>query len=246
MVDRIVRCFILAVVASVSLSCAYHPFGRFAPPRLVQGSKPDPVEDYTRLRELFRKNGGDLVTAEDQTVTWKDTSMFRMFEFKHHTVVIFPYNWTPERYNVIIVAGHINPEVNPFDALNYKTEYQPTTRRWIEGVNWDLDEAVRRVSFLGFQLSQPQGEVIDSQTRYILRTNPDQNDIDCLTGFGELSLGKRDDVHFEILYEGGKVAHMSFNPAKPRRAVTLGEYALASPVTPVEAQGQFPIPARNP
>lgn len=100
-----------SLVAACFLSGCF--VGKWRPAPLVQGSRTDPATDFARLRQLFETNGGQLVRPEDDgaEVRWRETTLFRLYELQAHTVVIFPYNWTPSHFEMIVFAGHLKPGV---------------------------------------------------------------------------------------------------------------------------------------
>lgn len=155
------------------------PWPSYAPASLTEKiKKQEPVDDFVRLRKLFKDHGGDLVSRDDKVVKWKDTRMFRMFEFKHHTVVIFPYNWLDgsrkdERFDLHMFAGHVKDYTNLYTAFGYS--FDPPDPRTGKGARYyntkmDLDvgaPAVQDVGFEGFSLGELKSNLIEKQVGYL-------------------------------------------------------------------------------
>jgi hypothetical protein len=114
--------------------------GRYSTPQLVPVVKPDPAQDFARLRQQFVEMGGELICPDDDVVAWKETSMFRIFELKHHTIVIVPYNWGTAVYNIIIFAARIKPGLDPYEAIQFDFKSGPDARCWNTGIDWNVSE----------------------------------------------------------------------------------------------------------
>lgn len=214
-------------------------------PREGRAQRPDPGVDFKRLHEHFRKRGGSLVSRDDALVKWKDTALFRMFEFKHHTVVIYPYTWSPSGFDVIMFAGHVRDYDNVFDAIFYEYDAAPVIA--YRNVGMDLDvrsPSLRDVGFEGFYLGQPHKDVADRQVRYIrtlttLTPEGVEYGIHVMTSDRGTAHGRRLGADFNMRFELDRLAYMDWNTSGGRR---LGSRSILFPVTPVLAKGEFPIP----
>jgi len=155
------------------------PWRSYAPAPLTKRvEKRTPVEDFVRLRKLFKAHGGDLISRDDKVVKWKDSRIFRMFEFKHHTVIIFPYNWidgkrSEERFALHMFAGHAKDYSNLYTAFGYDLDpYDPESGKGdrYRNTRMNIDvtaPALQEVGFEGFRLGEPKSDAIDEQLRHL-------------------------------------------------------------------------------
>jgi len=217
----------------------------YAPPPLVhhEGGKPDPQEDFVALCKFAEAHGGRLVTADDEVVKWRDTYLFRMFELKHHTVVIFPYDWTEDRFDLIVFAGHVKDYKNAFASVFYKLHDE---ERYYYNDTMAIDlspPAVGDVSFEGFHLGESGQDLALREWEYKRRTSSDESHINaCVRGAlvrpGRID-ANRGELYFGIHFEDGRVSYMNwYHKATPQ----LGGYKIDEPVTPVRAEGEFDVP----
>jgi hypothetical protein len=249
-VDQMIRFMIqtltLLLVTFAGLSCV----GRYSPPQLVPVVKPDPQQDFARLQKQFAAMGGKLVCSDDDVATWKDTNMFRIFELKHDTVVIFPYNWGTAVYNIIIFAGRIRPDLNPYDAILFDSVQGPNARVWNTGIDWSVsDPAILQIHFQDLHFGDSEKNVIALQTAYIrdpaytdygpapyagLRDNA----IAMLTVCKGWMDAQRSNLNVRMATIDGKLAYFSIAPIG---IATLDGFAIEHPNTPVVAQGTFTL-----
>ena len=110
---------VIAFIGLFMLSC----MGRYTAPKLVKGGKPTPKEDYLKLKTFFENKGGRLEAADDTIVKWKDTKIYRIYEFKHHTVAIFPFNWNEKQFDMYIFAGHLKKYDDLLNDISLKFRY---------------------------------------------------------------------------------------------------------------------------
>ncbi len=230
---------VIPLLAFAGISC----IGNYSIPKLVPVVKPDPQQDFQRLRTQFQTMGGELVSSDDDTVTWKDTAMFRLFELKHHTVVVFPYNWNKNGYNIIIFAGRTKPELDPYDAIQFNFESGPNAHCWNTGIDWNvLDPQLSQIHFENFNLGEPVDHAISQQTDFIRKhiTDLDEQNsqIGVLAGWKGWLEANRGNLHLGMAYIDGKLAYISINPIG---FAQLDGFSIEHPQTPVVAQGTFEI-----
>lgn len=217
--------------------------GRYSAPKLVPVVKPDPAQDFARLRKLLVAMDGELVCSDDDFVTWEDTSIFRVFELKHHTVVIFPCNWDASVYNIIIFAGRIKPGLDPYDAIQFKFVSGPGAHCWNTGIEWNPDDPLlKSVHFADLRLGEAEVEAVQTQERYIRRSGQDvheQNiEIGVLAGWQGWLEARRADTHVGMACIDGRLAYIDINP---EGRATLAGLAIRHPKAPVLAQGTFSL-----
>lgn len=224
---------------------------KYALPKLVNGPVPDPASDLAALQKLFAQHQGSLYGPGEHQVTWKDTQLFRLYEFSHHTVVVFPYHWTAQNCNLILFAGHITPNCpNPYDALFYEEFPGPDFHVQSTGIVWDWSDpkALNSVTFEGFHLGTATQSVLDNQRRYIEQTITDTQQknlaLDLMAQFAAkgVSEGSHEQTHFRFYYDKQRLGYMNFEIGKN---VTLAEYAITHPKTPIIRQGTFELNVNN-
>jgi hypothetical protein len=230
---------VIPLLAFAAMSC----MGNYSTTKLVPIEKPDPQQDFQRLRIQFQTMGGELVSSDDDTVTWKDTAMFRMFELKHHTVVVFPYNWEKDSYNIIIFAGRIKPDMDPYDAIQFNFESGPNAHCWNTGIDWNVsDPQISQIHFENLSLGEPVDTAISQQTDFIRHHISDldqqNSQIGVLAGWKGWLETNRGNLHLGMAYIDGKLAYISINPIRGPR---LDGYSIGHPQNPVLAQGIFDI-----
>lgn len=97
----------LALVMLVLSTSCIAPFGgRYTNPPLIEVIRRSPEEDFSRLEALFKREGGNLITTNDVVVKWKDTCLCRLFEFRDHSVMVFPFDWNEHCYDIFLYSGH--------------------------------------------------------------------------------------------------------------------------------------------
>ena len=233
----------------VVTSCAEWP-GKYAPPKLVKMPKPNPLDDFIKLRELFKTLGGNLVTQDDVIVRWKDTDIFRMFEFKHHTVVVFPYNWTSKKFDLILFAGHIKNYGNIFDSIYYKYKPNHETKIYFYNETMNLNPVevhINEVGIGGFYFGEDRNNIIIKQSR-LIEANWSREEqqkklqLECLTSQSNHAWGSNNDIDFRLLFESGKISYINFYP---RGVPQLNGYSIKEPKMPVLAEGEFAIPSQK-
>lgn len=136
---------LLFCVASLLVAGCRHWPGypdRSLPPLEQLGERTDPETEFYRLQRLLAETGHSLYASGDTNVRWIDAQYFRVYEFAHHTVLIFPYDWTSDYLELVFVAG---------------------TLRDHEGLPWSLypDPSPSDVprTFSGVVMSDPQPDV---------------------------------------------------------------------------------------
>jgi len=215
--------------------------------RPSRGTKRSPEEDLRRLQALFKAYGGQLTTGDDTQVVWKDTIAFRVFEFAHHTVVVWPYDWQDDAFEVKVIAGHLPTSGDLFEAVRY--DYDSAQERYVNPhIKFSLDQPeIGEVSFLGFFLGQPREDVIDIHARNIRKAwpnHPEQREIRMATLTGptdeyNASSGDIGEVMLTFHYEKGKLAHMTF---RSRGTGPLGALSISHQTMPALTQGTLELP----
>lgn len=238
-----VRLTIQPLTVSLLLLAGMSCMGRYSIPQLVPVVKPDPAQDFARLREQVLGMGGDFVCSDDDLVSWKDTSMFRIFELKHHTVVVFPYNWGDPVYDIIIFSGRIKPGLDPYEALQFDFKSGSDAQCWNTGIEWNVSEpVVSQVHFQDLYLGDSEKRVVALQAAYIERTITDpqdrQNEIGVLTGWRGWLEAHRSDTHLGMACVNGKLVYIEISPIG---RATLGGFAIENPKSPIIARGTFTI-----
>jgi len=154
--------FVFAICSIFMASCYIYYPGRYAPPKLETAKKPDPVEDYLKLKALFEKYDGKLAADDDTVVKWKDCEYYRLFEFKNHSVAIFPYNWDEEHFDLYIFAGHLKKYDNMLDDIYFTHHSERKEPPFYANETMNLDSDVcKKISFDNFSLGFSQNECID-------------------------------------------------------------------------------------
>jgi hypothetical protein len=96
-----------------------HPFGRYGRPELVPVTEPrEPVADFIQLNELARSLDLRLFDEHEDAVHWRDMQLFRVYEFSHYSVLIFPMNWNAGRFEITIVAGKLRDRTVSIRSLS--------------------------------------------------------------------------------------------------------------------------------
>lgn len=112
----------LLLVASAGcrqLGLDQHPFGRYGRPELVPVTEPrEPVADFVQLNELARGLDLRLFDEHEDAVHWRDMQLFRVYEFSHYSVLIFPMNWNAGRFEITIVAGKLRDRTVSIRSLS--------------------------------------------------------------------------------------------------------------------------------
>jgi hypothetical protein len=228
------------------LSCENNQKNSYSPVSLVKGEKPDPIKDLNKLKKMFNSFDGNLISNNDKVVRWKDTKMFRMFEFERHTVVIFPYNWGFSGFDLIIFSGRVKDYNNLFKSIRYK--YKPSTQLKTDYFNdtmvFDISNPyISEIGFEGFYFGDSLETVKKKQIPRIERRwskNSDQKKLrmSFLTAAKDHVWGTADRSKFRLFFKNGQVVYMHFwIEGFPQ----LGGYSIDKPVLPVIEQGKFDI-----
>jgi hypothetical protein len=242
---RINRFCIIFTLVLLLLSCDNSSVD-YAPPQLIKGEKPTPTEDLSHLKKLFKRFDGNLLSEDDVMVRWKDTKMFRMFEFKHHTIVVFPYNWDLKGFNLIIFAGRVLNYNNLFESIRYKYKpnYKAGTDYFNNSIVFNLkDSSIRKIGFEGFYFGDSRKVILKKQMpRIERRWNNDKPQkelrVSSLTAANDHVWGRADKSKFDIHFQNDRVVYMNFwIEGFPQ----LGGYSIEDPFLPVIDQGEFKI-----
>ena len=110
----------------------------------------DPAADFMRLRGVFARWGGNLTAADDDIVRWKDTQTFRLYEFKHHSVAVFPHNWNANCLDMYLINGHVR-KLEHSDDLMFGYRYSMERGGCEINVNFNLTTNLTAVDKIGLQ-----------------------------------------------------------------------------------------------
>jgi hypothetical protein len=238
-------CFSISISIFVIISCDNNPHS-YAPIKLVKGKKTNPIEDFDNLNRLFFKSNGNLTSSNDEIVRWKDTKMFRLFELDHHTVVIFPYNWDRDGFDLIFFAGHVINYDNLFNSIRFR--YRPNSEEGTDYINNTMifnlsDPSIKSIRFEGFNFGDSLDTVKKKQIPIIekrWKNNKEQKDlrVSFLTAAKDHVWGKAVRSKFRLYFHNNQVVYMHFwKEGFPQ----LGGYSIDKPVLPVIEQGEFDI-----
>jgi hypothetical protein len=122
----------LNILAPVSTS-GERIFNKYSLPKLYDGPKPDPKDNFFHLNDVFAKYNGRLYSSKGEIVKWRDTKMFRLYELARYSVVVFPYDWNQGEFEVILFSGHVRDYENLYDSIRVK--YKPNSEKTIYYVN---------------------------------------------------------------------------------------------------------------
>jgi len=201
--------------------------GKYRLPEEVPFTPRSAEEDLKSLATLAEKYNGKLWTDEDKTVKWYDTRLYRLYEFRHHTVVVFPHNWDEMKFDIDLIAGHIRDKRDLSGTLDYR--YSDRKGYQLHGVLLDTEpKALLQVGMFGMCLGQRRGDVVRHHVDYLRKESGWEGDqlqlrIRNMSGKSrEVSDGERDGIQFVLHYENGRVTYISFSPRlSPRRGQML-------------------------
>ncbi|MDD3118952.1 MAG: hypothetical protein PHQ27_07230, partial [Victivallales bacterium] len=247
---RIGLCLILGM-ALVMLSGCEMPFGRYRPTPLKKMKKPDPVESYQQLEALFRKYGGHLAGPEDKTVKWKDTQLYRIYEFKHHTVAIFPFNWNEQCFDMFLIAGHLKKYDNLLEDIGFTYGYdEELSCVYFSNETFNLNQFPSSWH-IGFgkaflMMGEPlidkikRSSRIEGIKRKIIKKNPDKA---VAMSYECINVYSNPEIDISIRAFDGKAFWMQFSV---RSVPRLFDYSICHYSLKVIAAGEFKIPVEKP
>jgi hypothetical protein len=205
-------------------SCYIYYPGRYAPPKLEKGRKRSPEEDFVKLTALFKKYNGKLFSKNDSVVKWKDTKIYRIYEFKHHSIAVFPYNWNEKCFDMYIFSGHLKKYDNMLKDI-YFTCY-PEGKKGVYYINetMNFDNVFPRVGLKNFKLGMPKNIAREREAKKLFATYKRQ-------GYSDLKAKRAaerppvlnnslesstDDLYYMIEFVDNKIVWMHFNaPGTP-------------------------------
>ena len=172
MIYRILAILLFLLLCQIFTSCSQNSsftYLKYGPPAFIEEKLSDPQDDYRNLKELFQEHHGNMTLPGDRIVKWKDTKYFRLFEFKHHSIVIFPHNWNRERYNLYIFAGHVKNYDNLLKGIFFTCKTNDQGVYYVNETMMLDPDIIKygKISFDGFFLGEQKGETYINAKRLL-------------------------------------------------------------------------------
>lgn len=180
-------------------------------------------DDLEMLTYYFRDNNGLLYCNKDDTVKFYNTHVYRIYEFKYHTVVVFPVEWTQETLDVSIFAGHFSDlsSICENKSLFFKhtgTRKTDTPEPFVISKSKEARKIITEIKHGGIYLNQSKTELIKAQEKRIHNKynsgteydkNAIENEITILRDYGHFTCGE---LSYSVKYVDSKVVYINVGP----------------------------------
>jgi hypothetical protein len=220
----------------------YRP-GRFIPKQKFKGEKPDPYKDFLNLNKLFHENNGMLYSSDEKKVKWIDTEMFRMFEFKNHTVVIFPYDWKKKNFDLLLFQGHVKNYENLYESIKLKHRTNDKDKVFYQNENMYFNNfGIGKIGFDNLTFGETKSDV---RKKIVPIINKKWNDreqreirLELLTFAKTHMNGSTMKFQFFLYFEKDRLSYMNF---RTENVTKLGSYSIGHPKLTIVGRGEFDL-----